>query len=197
MFVRESLLPVCGTDIRQLIPFVSKNRYLGYSSMILIGITVIVISLYPEFSAISAEITVTWIAMMIISSIIAVLAASRVSLSPVTAIRLSAILMGFGVVLTFYPPAVFIVIGALAGIVMIAQMAFLAGTDGPQGFTLGLYSTTSYLGMAILPFFAGLVADSFGFFLHSVQQHPVRQRKRSRRDIVPEKISTRYNRKKI
>jgi fucose permease len=29
---------------------------------------------------------------------------------------------------------------------------------------MGLFSTTSYLGMAILPFFAGLVADSFGFF---------------------------------
>ncbi len=164
MFMRESLQPANRTDLRQLIPLVSRYRYLWHSSVILIGITGVVITLYPEFSSVSPEIAGTWIAMMSISTIIAVLAASRLSLSPVPAIRSSAILMVFGVLLTFYSPLGFIVIGALAGIVMIAQMAFLAETKEPQGFTMGLFSTTSYLGMAILPFFAGLIADSFGFF---------------------------------
>jgi MFS family permease len=47
---------------------------------------------------------------------------------------------------------------------MIAQMAFLADRKEHQGFIMGIFSTTSYLGMAILPFVAGLIADSFGFF---------------------------------
>ena len=53
---------------------------------------------------------------------------------------------------------------ALAGIVMIAQMAILAGVREHQGLLMGLFSTTSYLGMSLLPFIAGLCADMAGFF---------------------------------
>jgi MFS family permease len=52
----------------------------------------------------------------------------------------------------------------MAGIVMIAQMAILAGVKEHQGVVMGLFSTTSYLGMTILPFIAGLFADITGFF---------------------------------
>jgi len=147
-----------------LLPMVSEYRWLWYSSAIIVGITGVVISLYPEFSGVSSDIAGIWIALMSISTIIAVLIASRLSLPPVQVIRWSAVLMVFGVLIAFYSPLGFIIIGALAGIVMIAQMAFLAGIKAPQGFAMGLFSTTSYLGMATLPFFAGLIADSFGFF---------------------------------
>jgi len=43
-------------------------------------------------------------------------------------------------------------------------MAYLAGVTGHQGLLMGLFSTASYLGMAILPFVAGIIADTGGFF---------------------------------
>ena len=71
--------------------------------------------------------------------------------------------MAAGVFLTYVSPLGFIVLGALAGVVMIAQMAFLAGVSDHQGLLMGLFSTASYLGMAILPFLAGVIADTGGF----------------------------------
>ena len=65
----------------------------------------------------------------------------------------------------FFSPWGFAVLGVMAGIVMIAQMAILAGVREHQGVVMGLFSTTSYLGMTILPFIAGLFADMAGFFM--------------------------------
>lgn len=48
---------------------------------------------------------------------------------------------------------------------MIAQMAFLARVREHQGTAMGLFTTASYLGMAVLPFIAGVVADMAGFFV--------------------------------
>ena len=164
-FMHGSPQPAHTHDSSLLLILVSEYRWLWYSSAVMVGITGVVISLYPEFSGVSADIAGIWIALMSVATIIAVLIASRVSLPPVTVIRWSAVLMVFGVLIAFYSPLGFIVIGALAGIVMIAQMAFLAGIEAPQGFAMGLFSTTSYLGMAVLPFVAGLIADTSGFFL--------------------------------
>ena len=163
-FLRESSVTTPKNDIPVLLPLVSEYRYLWYSSVVLVGITGVVISLYPKFSGMSSDITGIWIALMSISTIIAVIIASRMSLPPVQTIRISAFLMVFGVLIAFYSPLGFMVIGALAGIVMIAQMAFLAEIKEHQGISMGLFSTSSYLGMAALPFIAGLIADSSGFF---------------------------------
>ncbi|MDO9035648.1 MAG: MFS transporter [Methanoregula sp.] len=148
-----------------LLPLVKEYRYLWYSSVILVGITGVVISLYPKFSGVSSHTVGIWIALMSVSTIIAVLIASRTSLPPVQTIRLCAVMMVFGILLSYYTPMGFIVIGALAGIVMIAQMAYLADIKGHQGVAMGLFSTTSYLGMTALPFIAGLIADFSGFFI--------------------------------
>jgi MFS family permease len=101
---------------------------------------------------------------MSVATIGAVLVASQTSLPPLPAIRWSAILMAAGVLFSFFSAGGFVVLGALAGIVMIAQMAILAGEQEHQGVVMGLFSTTSYLGMTILPFIAGLFADMTGFF---------------------------------
>jgi MFS family permease len=163
-FLRESPGGERNRGNHTLMPLVTEYRYLWYSSVILVGITGVVISLYPEFSGVSSHIVGIWIALMSISTIIAVLVASRTSLPPVPTIRWCALLMVPGVLIAYYTPIGFIVIGALAGVVMIAQMAFLAEIKEHQGIAMGLFSTTSYLGMAVLPFIAGLIADSSGFF---------------------------------
>jgi MFS family permease len=66
--------------------------------------------------------------------------------------------------LTFLSPFAFILIGALAGIVMIAQLAFLATAEVRQGLAMGLFSAASYGGMTLLPFIAGTVAEISSFF---------------------------------
>lgn len=145
--------------------FVRDYRWLWFSSVVLVGITGVVSSLYPQFSGASSESLGYWIAGMSVATIGAVLAASRASLPPVPAIRWSAVLMAAGILLSFVSPWGFAVLGVMAGIVMIAQMTILAGVREHQGVVMGLFSTTSYLGMTILPFIAGLCADMAGFFI--------------------------------
>lgn len=164
-FIHE---PPAGTSRRDhagaLVPMIKDYRWLWYSTIILIGSTGVVTSLYPKFSGYSPESVGLWISLMSIATILAVLAASRLSLPPVRAIRWSAALMVIAVMVSFYSPLGFVIIGVLAGIVMIAQMSYLSEAEDRQGIAMGLFSTTSYLGMAILPFLAGIIADSTGFF---------------------------------
>jgi MFS family permease len=178
LFSALALLPACLSllledPVQQVTPrpdpfaflsFVRDYRWLWFSSVVLIGITGVISSLYPQFSGASSESLGYWIAGMSVATIAAVLIAARVSLPPFPAIRWSAVLMAAGVLLAFFSPWGFAVLGALAGIVMIAQMAILAGEQDHQGVVMGLFSTTSYLGMALLPFIAGLVAETAGFF---------------------------------
>lgn len=147
-----------------IVSFVKDYRWLWFSSIVLIGVTGVVISLYPGFSGASSENLGYWIAAMSIATTGAVLAASRAALPSVPAIRWSAILMAAGVMVAFFSLWGFALLGVTAGIVMIAQMAILAGVREHQGLLMGLFSTTSYLGMSLLPFIAGLCADRAGFF---------------------------------
>ena len=156
--------PDAGNDRRIVFLLVSENRWLLFSAVVLIGITGVIISLFPKFSGLSPDIVSLWIAGMSVATIISVMVASRITLDPVPVIRWSAILMAVGVILAYSSPLGFIVLGALAGVVMIAQMAYLSAVRDHQGVAMGLFSTTSYLGMAILPFGAGIIADTAGFF---------------------------------
>ena len=151
-------------DHKALNRLIKEYWWLWYSSIILIGITGVITSLYPKFSGYSTDSVGIWISFMSCATIAAVLAASRLSLPPVITIRWCAFLMIIGVMVTFYSPLGFVMLGILAGVVMIAQMAFLAHVRDHQGATMGLFSTTSYLGMAVLPVLAGIIADSAGFF---------------------------------
>jgi MFS family permease len=142
----------------------SNYRWLLYSTIILIGITGVLISLYPEFSDMAPDSIGIWIAVMSISTVLAVLIASRIPLPPVRAIQVSAILMAISILVSYLTPLGFIMIGILVGFVIISQMAFLSEIKGHQGIAMGLFSTSSYLGMAVLPFLTGLVAETAGFF---------------------------------
>jgi MFS family permease len=165
VFMRDFEKPAAPFSPAVFLTFVRDYRWLWFSSIVLVGITGVISSLYPQFSEASSESLGYWIAGMSVATIGAVLTASRVSLPPVPAIRWSAVLMAAGVIFAFFSPWGFAVLGVMAGIVMIAQMAILAGVREHQGVVMGLFSTTSYLGMTILPFIAGLCADRAGFFI--------------------------------
>jgi MFS family permease len=164
-FMQDAGHPAAPFTPAIFITLVHDYRWLWFSSVILTGITGVVSSLYPQFSGASSESLGYWIAGMSVATIAAVLAASWVSLPAFAAIRGSAFLMAAGVIFTFFSPYGFAMIGALAGFVMIAQMVVLAGVRDHQGIVMGLFSTTSYLGMALLPFIAGFFADRAGFFI--------------------------------
>jgi MFS family permease len=163
-FMGDAGQPAAPFNPAVFLSFVRDYRWLWFSSVVLVGITGVVSSLYPQFSGASSESLGYWIAGMSVATIGAVLAASRAPLIPLPAIRWSAVLMAAGVLFSFFSPWGFAVLGFMAGIVMIAQMAILAGVREHQGVVMGLFSTTSYLGMTILPFLAGLIADMTGFF---------------------------------
>jgi MFS family permease len=167
MIVRESFVPAParGQDWQAFLILVRKHCWIWYSSVILIGATGVVISLYPKFSGAGPDLVGIWIASMSIATIVSVLIISRFPLNPVDIIRLSAILMAAGLIASSLSPWGFLIIGAVAGIVMIAQMELLSRFREHQGIAMGLFSTMSYLGMAVLPFLAGLVADMQGFFI--------------------------------
>jgi len=153
-------------DIIKLIKkMVTDYRWLWYSAIVLIGITGVIPSLYPEFSDVAPDQAGIWIASMSVATIVAVLVVSHMKLPPVLTIRIAALFMAVGVILSFYTPSGLLVVGALAGVVMIAQMAFLAEASDYQGAAMGLFSTTSYLGMSLLPFLAGFIAETTTFFL--------------------------------
>jgi MFS family permease len=163
-FVQETSAVTPKGDYRALVFLLKDYRWLWYSAVILIGITGVVTSLYPKFSGYSPDSVGIWISLMSIATIASVLVASRLSLPPVLTIRWSAVLMVIAVMVSYFSPLGFVMIGIGAGIVMISQMAFLAHARDHQGVAMGLFSTSSYLGMAVLPFIAGIVADATGFF---------------------------------
>jgi MFS family permease len=163
-FIAEPDVPASPYRSGTVTRFIREYRWLWYSSIVLIGITGVVTSLYPKYSGASPDLLGYWIAGMSIATIAAVLIFSRTTLSPITAIRWSAVLIGAGILISFFSASGLLLIGALAGVVMIAQMAFLAGIREHQGIIMGLFSTMSYLGMAILPVVAGIFSDRFGFF---------------------------------
>jgi MFS family permease len=99
---------------------------------------------------------------MYTATFITVLVASHAHLEPISAIRISSFLMAIGVALCYLTPLGFILVGALAGVVIIAQMAYLAGTEMPQGAAMGLFNISTYSGMSLLPFVAGVVVQLSG-----------------------------------
>jgi MFS family permease len=66
--------------------------------------------------------------------------------------------------LTLISPVSFILVGVVAGAVMIAELSFLAMAEERQGVVMGLFSTASYGGMSLLPFVAGTLAELTSFF---------------------------------
>jgi len=162
-FIRESprIPSDAGPAIIRL--YLRDYRRLWYSAVILIGVTGVVTSLYPKFSGASPDIVGIWIAGMSCATIAAVLVASGITIPSYQVIRISAVLMAAGVIVTIVSPWGFVILGGLAGFVMIAQMAVLARAQDHQGVVMGLYSTAGYLGMTVLPFLAGFLADMTGF----------------------------------
>jgi MFS family permease len=164
IFIHEPNPVARKGELKTILNLVQNYQWLWYSSVVLLGITGVVTSLYPKYSGYSPDSVGNWISLMSIATIAGVLVASHLSLPPVPAIRWSSLLILIAVLITYFSPLGFVIIGIFAGVVMISQMAFLAQVKDHQGVAMGLFSTSSYLGMAVLPFMIGIIADTTGFF---------------------------------
>lgn len=146
-------------------------KWLYYSTLILLGATGVVTALFPDFTDASATALSIQIGAMSTATVITSLIAARMPLRPIPTIRAGAALMAAALLFCYISPAFgdyavvlgFLAIGGLAGFCIVAQTAFLAETNLAQGTVMGVFNTASYAGMAFLPFFAGLIAQYFGF----------------------------------
>lgn len=162
LIIRETGMIRSDNDIAQSWTIFKQYRGVLYSSVVLIGATGVAISLYPKYSSLPPDAVGFWIAGMSIATIVSVLAISRFPFDDFRMIQVSSLLMAAGILLTAISPAGLLVIGAVAGFVMIAQMNILSDVREHQGTAMGLFSTASYLGMALLPFLAGIITDLSG-----------------------------------
>jgi MFS family permease len=152
-----------NTVIDSLFWNIRKYFWMWLSSLVLIGITGAITVLHPQFSGNSPEIVGLQIAAMNGATAIAVLMVSHVKFAPVPTIRIAAIFSAAAVLAGYVTSWAFIAIGALSGIIIIAQLAFLADAGKEQGTFMGLFNTSSYLGMTLLPFIATMIAENLGF----------------------------------
>lgn len=170
IFIREPVLKKARqAHVSQIL---RSYIWLFISAIVLVGVTGVVTAIYPEFTGESPAILSVQIGMMNVATIVTTLLAPRFDLDPVQTIRTAAILMSIAVIGCFFTPAFgsiaimggFALIGGVAGFVIIAQMKFLAETRVEQGAMIGLFNTSTYLGLTLLPFVAGVIAQIANFF---------------------------------
>ena len=149
-----------------------RNIWLYLSAFVLIGISGVLVSLYPEFTDESPFILGILFASMNAATICTSLIAPNISLQPIQTIRLASALVGLAVLSSFFLPLyggvvpvfiLFMVIGASIGFVFVSQMNYLAVAEELQGTAIGLLTAASYGGMAFLPFFAGIISEYLSY----------------------------------
>ena len=152
---------------------ISDYRWLYFSTVILVGSTGVLTSLYPEFTDESPVVLSIIIGIMNVSTIVSSFIASRASFSPVPVIRIGALLMAVSVALAYFAPEagilpiiiVFVLVGLIAGFILVGQTDFLAGTGYRQGVVVGLFNMASYGGMTFLPYASGLLSQYVNYFM--------------------------------
>jgi MFS family permease len=150
--------------MRADLPAIIRNYiWLFVAAVILVGVTGGIAAIYPEYTGQNPAAVSLQLASINIATIIAVLFASHLNFEPIPTIRASAVLMAASVVASYFTPLAFPVIGGFAGLVIVAQLSFLARTNLKQGVMTGLFNTSTYAGFTLLAFLAGVVAELTGF----------------------------------
>lgn len=141
---------------------------LWYSVIILLGMTGFVQAIYPEISSLPPARVSMILAGMNLATIISTLLAPRIRTEPVLLIRMSAVLMaGFVLIFPTFWVAV-VLIGYVAGVIIISQIHYLSVAEEHQGIAMGLFSTAQYAGMTIIPGIGGGVATAWSVMHSSV-----------------------------
>jgi MFS family permease len=136
---------------------------LWISVIILLGSTGYVQAVFPELSGYPVHEVSTVLAAMNFATIITSLLTPYLKTDPVLLIRVSA-LMIVPLIFTFLiAPVIVLGMGAVAGLIMVSQIGYLALAEERQGIAMGLYSTCSYAGMTLLPALGGYIISLSSF----------------------------------
>ncbi len=153
-----------GDFMKADLPGIVRNYFwLFAATAVLVGMTGAIAAVYPGYTGSDPSLLALQLATINIATVVAVLVAPRFTLRPIPTLRVSAVLMAGAVLASYATPYAFPVIGALAGVVTVAALAFLAETRIQQGAMTGLFNTASYAGFTFLSALAGLAAGGAGF----------------------------------
>lgn len=130
---------------------------LWLSVIILVGSTGYVQAVLPELSGYPVHEVSIVLATMNFATIITSLLTPYIKIEPVLLIRISALIM-IPLLFTFLlSPIVVLIMGGVAGFIMVSQVGYLTFAEERQGIAMGLYSTCGYAGMALLPAIGGQI----------------------------------------
>lgn len=136
---------------------------LWLSVIILLGSTGYVQAVFPELSGYPVHDISTVLAAMNFATIIASLATPYLRIEPVLLIRISALMIVPLIFSFLIAPVIVLIMGAVAGLIMVSQVGYLALAEERQGIAMGLYSTCSYAGMTLLPAIGGYIISYSSF----------------------------------
>jgi len=146
---------------------VIRQYPLWISVIILLGSTGYVQAVFPELSGSPVHEVSMVLAAMNFATIITSLLTPYLRIEPVFLIRVSALMIVPLLFSFLFAPVIVLIMGALAGLIMVSQVGYLALAEERQGIAMGLYSTCSYAGMTLLPAIGGYLITMFSFEIAS------------------------------
>ncbi len=140
--------------------------YIWIVTFALLGANGVLLALYPEYSAnflsksdLGVAIGVTYISTMISS-----IGAPYLPFKDKDLVRIGIVLASMGTFFAISMPFLgFILLGSGSGFAMVGMPTMLSYLSTERGITMGVYSTCSYGGLAIVPVIAGLFIRYPGF----------------------------------
>jgi MFS family permease len=142
---------------------VIREYPLWISVIVLLGSTGYVQAVFPELSGSPVHEVSTVLAAMNFATIITSLLTPYLKIEPVMLIRVSALVIVPLLFSFLIAPVIVLIMGGVAGLIMVSQVAYLASAEEHQGIAMGLYSTCSYAGMTFLPAIGGFLISLFSF----------------------------------
>jgi len=166
IFFRDSAVFMSETvPLKKIFSIAQGHKWLFLSLFIFTGTTGVVISMYPEMSGYSADISGYVTGLMNVATAVSVYAVSRFALgNSLRVIRWAAFVLAISVPVVIFTPVGMILVGAMYGVISVAVLNYIAEASLPQGVTNGLNIMVQYAGMAVLPLIAGIVVISAGYF---------------------------------
>jgi MFS family permease len=168
---KEKLQSPIITEIRQKVSttsgFLVNRSYMGIWIIVfvLIGTNGVLLALYPDYSTgmlSKAELGIA-IAVSYISTMISSIWVSHTSMESKQMINMGIVVAASGTLATIWLPFVgFALLGSGSGLAMVGLPTLLASMSKNKGITMGLYSTYTYGGLAIMPIFAGALSGFVG-----------------------------------
>ncbi|WP_410507629.1 MFS transporter [Methanosarcina hadiensis] len=143
-----------------------RNSGIWLGSFLLNGAIGVLIAYYPEYSLniLSKTQLGSAIASLYVCAMITSLLVGRFRVKEKTVIRIGLVFSAFGAFFTVkYPFLGFSSLGGGSGIAMVGYALAVARMDADRGLAMGLFNTTIYAGLSLLPIAAGLLTEVLSF----------------------------------